>query len=936
MNRLESPFGRKLLLAGLAPLLALSCILLAIDVITLHYSQRTTHQNTFELAQRLLTQAEPLAGSPIDEKKFSLIADILLSDAQILGLSLVDQQNNIIYQAGVAAPPQPKHTSAEIAAHPSPASGNWVIKIPESNKTWTLVLDDERFQLALYQNALIHLVILGTALAILLLLYARFKSKFFGPIRSLTHYLLSLKLTPHNSVPDPSELTYLHDCALLINEVIEGLSRSHDELRKSYEAALSDFKESLESVEIQNIEMDLARKSAIQAERVKSEFLIHASSDLLEPLRQCISVIQQLARSSTDSEQSDYIHNLETSLRGIVGLAQDIVDFSRLENGKLQLEVKNVQIRQVAHDALTLYAPMASTNNSRILSIVQTDVLDILLGDPRRLQQVLGNLINKVLTHGKRGNIAIKAGVHKADAGIQVIKFSVVDCNGGFDGQFVAQFKNILEGKKSEPSHAQGTSLGLSIARNLVDKMGGEMGIDLESTDQPCIWFTARLQIPENRLQKTSQVTPLKGCGVLVIDEQPASRLEMTTLLHSLGAHFLEVTLMDDLSAHMSRWMEFKPQIAIVDILDKTNQFDKITTLQTIATCNERLGIACVVVASATLVGSLQKELDPINACVISRPLLPGKLHQAITHLLSITPILNAVNSTPKIIPKIAAQNCHRILVVDDTPSNSKLIAEFLKPCPIDVITCESGAKALALCREKRFDLILMDIQMPDADGFSVTAKIRELELGEKRTPIVALTGQSSADNKIKYIVGGMDDYLAKPVSYDELIQIIGKWLGKSCITITSPAKSAAQTHEVVKTEPGSVQIAAVKTESGPSLQQVVVVQECLRLAKDNPVLARDMLQMLIDSLIQDPIDLTYLVGTHNWPELQQFAHKLYGAACYSGVPALKDAAQELDRDLQKGELVQLETKVAAVQREIQRLISWADDYDLDALFELA
>lgn len=926
MNRFEMPFGRKLLLASLIPLLVLSFALLTADFIALRNAQNALHKNTFDLANRLLSHIEPLTEQPIDQKKFMLIADILLSDTHIVGLSLSNDKNAVIFQAGI-----PVHTGSLVDSeqqnlHPQPQNdGNWITTIPNANQTWTLVLDDESNQLELYQNLLTHLIIFGISISILILSYLRIKKNFFGPIYTLSHYLLSLKLSPHHAIPSQTELSYLFNCAQQINELIESLNQSQLEMRNTFEAAINDFKESLESVEIQNIEMDLARKSAIQAERVKSEFLIHASSDLLEPLRQCLRAIQQLSRIPVEPEQADYTQNIETTLRGIIGLAQDIADFSRLENGKFQLEVKSVQIRQIAHDALTLYAPMAAASNSRILSIIQPEVSDILLGDPRRLQQVLGNLVNRVLNHGMHGNIAIKVSVMRSESSAQILKFSVIDCNGGFDDDFILQFKRLINGKNVESPSNKGSALGLSITRNLVEKMGGELGIELEPADQPCIWFTARFQIPENRLHTTPAIIPLKGCSILVIDEQPASRLEMTTLLHSLGAQYLEVTRMDDLGPHLPRWADFKPQIAIVDILNHANEFDKQKTLDTIALCNEKLGISCVVVASGPTASNLQKDLDPINARVINRPLLPGKLHQVLAHQLTITPILSAINSTPKIIPQIASKHNHRILVVDDTPSNTKLVAEFLKQLPIDVVTCANGADALSHCREKRFDLIFMDIQMPDADGFAVTAKIRELELGETRTPIVALTAQSAGENKTKYIVGGMDDYLSKPVNYEDLIQLIGKWIGKKFIPVeTQPAKS---TQAATQTS---------NEETEPAQQPVVILQECLKLAKDNPLLARDMLQMLIDDLAQNPADLSHLFTTHNWPQLQDYAHKLYGGACYCGVPALKQAAQMLDRSLQQGKLDNLETQINTLQFEIQRLVTWSNEYDLNALFELA
>ncbi|MEY4590632.1 MAG: hypothetical protein RL497_2708, partial [Pseudomonadota bacterium] len=447
MNRFETDLGRKLLRASLLPLIVLACILLAVDIIALHHSQRSAYQNSFELAQRLLTKIEALTERPVDTQQFTLLANILLSDTHIVGVSLINDKNHVIHQAGIPAQLHASFTDAKNISTAFQNDGNTIIKIPNTSQTWVLALDDERIEIALYQNLLIHLALFGTIFLFFIFIYSRTKTKFFGPIRALTHYLLSLKLTPHHAIPSQTELTYLHNCALLINELIDGLNRSQDDMRLSYEAALNDFKESLESVEVQNVEMNLARKSAVQAERVKSEFLIHASSDLLDPLRQCLSAIGQLALTRMDAEQADYMHNLEITLRGVIGLAQDIVDFSRLENGKFQLEVKNIQIRQVIHDALTFYAPLAAAKNSRVLSIIQPDVCEVLLGDPRRLQQVLGNLINKVLNYGEQGDLALNVSVLHSEPSSQLIKFRVIDSNGGFKADFIQQFKWLLENK---------------------------------------------------------------------------------------------------------------------------------------------------------------------------------------------------------------------------------------------------------------------------------------------------------------------------------------------------------------------------------------------------------------------------------------------------------------------------------------------------------
>jgi two-component system, NarL family, sensor histidine kinase BarA len=261
------------------------------------------------------------------------------------------------------------------------------------------------------------------------------------------------------------------------------------------------------------------------------------------------------------------------------------------------------------------------------------------------------------------------------------------------------------------------------------------------------------------------------------------------------------------------------------------------------------------------------------------------------------------------------------IMTVDDNPANLQLIGELLKDLRCRVTRANSGSEALSLCEQQKFDLIFMDIQMPIMDGLETTRRLRALEKTARRTPIIALTADTVSERKAELLLAGLDDYLSKPISEAQLVHVIRRWIHRdTASTIHSIVSTAANTSLPLKT----------------SLTNAPVnIQLSLQLSNSKPVLARDMLRMLLDQLPEDQRKIEQLFQDRAFADLEAVVHKLNGGASYCGVPHLKSTAASLEKLLQSHSYDNLDSAVAELLSIIEQLLDWESKHDLDVLFGL-
>lgn len=806
-----------------------------------------------------------------------------------------------------------------------------IIAIPVdlANASYWLVvsLTTERLQLNLSRGylwiAIFSLIAFGVTMAAGYRLY----HSIIDPMSDIISDL-RLALTSNEyrelSIEKESPYTELIETA---NELLTRQQSTQDEMQTYVEQSTRELRETLETVEIQNIELDIARKNALQASRAKSEFLANTSHELRTPLNGITGFTSLLLKTGLTNEQKDYLSTIEQSAQGLLTVINDILDFSKLETGQLTLEYKPIFVRELIEDVFAIYAPQAHEKNIRLLTLVNHNVPRNLLGDPQRLKQVITNLISNAIKFSARGNIVVRCNaIGEMDNQVEV-KFAISDNGIGLtEEQQEGLFTAFTRVDSSDSRVQGGTGLGLAIAKGLVDRMHGEIGVESESRVGSTFWFTVRLGVDRQRISQSPLTNSLYGVLAFVYDANTVGRQEITHLLTSWGLSFLEedtfTRICDTLKQHRDQTVD----LILLDAYTDPNNFDKDLLIKGIRKVNATYSAPIILLAPPAIQRVVQDEIIGLNTIILSRPIAYNQLHQSICNLLSIAEPLKAYEGSSSTVSHHQPHRNINILVVDDNPANRKLVCEFLRPLGPNVTSVESGLEALDAVSRQRFDLILMDVQMPGMDGMETTKAIRAQE-GAERTPVVALTAHAVNEKKMKLLLAGMDDFLSKPVSEEDLINTITRWvtkIGNRDLSETQPAEgSPAITHENMPE--------TAATDKAPLL--TFSWSESMSLAKNKPDLATDMLKMLIHTLDETSASLVSSLEQDDMDTLFEVNHKFHGGCCYCGVPAVRNASKQLEQALVKNSYSDARTLVDNVLKEIHSLKLWSEEHDLDVLF---
>ncbi|MGL4206886.1 MAG: two-component sensor histidine kinase BarA [Aeromonadaceae bacterium] len=658
-----------------------------------------------------------------------------------------------------------------------------------------------------------------------------------------------------------------------INAMAKAIAEYHNEMQMNIDQATSDLRETLEQIEIQNVELDMAKKRAQEAARVKSEFLANMSHELRTPLNGVIGFAKQLFKTPLNSNQSDYLSTIEKSAKSLLNIINDILDFSKLEAGKLALEQIPFSLRDVINETMTLLAPSAHDKGLELSLRVERQVPDLISGDPLRLQQVLTNLAGNAIKFTERGNVDVNVTLEKLLENQQVqLRITIRDTGIGMSQQQQHQlFQPFNQGDSSISRRYGGTGLGLVITQKLVQQMGGtiEVNSNLEQGSEFAI--TLNLRLAAQPQEESAQFRPLIGEAILLVEPDLWAR---TACQAQLLEWQMQVSAVASLAEAQKLGQQHFPTLLLglssapdipllqQQLAQQKNQFDRL--ILSVNSHDPRL----------------QESLRSLGAShCLSKPVPPGKLLSA---------LLASQNDEPN-LPSLPSPRVRRplnVLAVDDNPANLKLIAAMLEDLVAEVHSCQNGRQAVELAQRMEFDIIFMDIQMPLLDGISATQAIRK-EGCNQQTPIIAVTAHAIPGERERLMAQGMDEYLAKPIDENQLEQLLQSF--------TLHARDPA---------------------SSPLLDQELA----LRQAAGKAGLAQEMLTMLLAQL----------------PELQQLLrnfdttpadlllaalHKFAGGAAYCGLPRLQKHCHELESALRRGDTPSdLEPELLELQDLLERL----------------
>ena len=662
--------------------------------------------------------------------------------------------------------------------------------------------------------------------------------------------------------------TYCFPFAIFIEASLFSLAiidKSRHRLKQEVEQTTVDLRNNIKLVEEQNVRLDIARKNAIEASNVKSQFLANMSHEIRTPLNAILGFSRELHSDSLPPEKQEQISIINAAADNLLSIVNDVLDFSKIEAGKLKINNHPFSPNEMLEDMVSVMAKSAHLKKLEFVYNLEP-LPEKLIGDSYRIKQVLNNLLGNALKFTDHGFVSLSASGEEQEHGMYEIVLQIEDSGIGISHEDQRKlFAAFSQVEDTFSRSYQGTGLGLVICQELVKLMHGELTLQSIPDSGSIFTVAIRLNLLNTHLSLSPDSEWLNK-NIIYFDPFPQSRHCGVKILTYLGANVSGVE-------SLAYLREFKQHYDVVFVCVPNN---KENIFPCILEASRHLDVDNVVLLhSNNELLSNRSDLSQYFSHQMHLPLTLGKLNS----------LLRAPEESPidKLQQRLASLPSAKILAVDDMEINLRLLTTWLKNTNLQLTLALSGSDAVSLCKDNEFDLILMDVQMPQMDGLEATKQIRQTDLN-LGTPIIAVTAHAFKEEQDKLLASGMDDYLPKPINLSDLIDLIKRW----CL-IAEPTNNAQLSFDW-------------------SL--------ALKRAHQNEGAAKDILQQFVQQLPQWVESIEQANQHEDYVEMQAKVHQLHGACCYTGVPAMLTLCSDMESALKLKQIELAKLRVSRLKSE--------------------
>jgi two-component system, sensor histidine kinase and response regulator len=629
-----------------------------------------------------------------------------------------------------------------------------------------------------------------------------------------------------------------------------------------------------------------ARDEAVTASKVKSEFLATMSHEIRTPMNAVIGLTELLLETGLDSDQRELATGVSVSAENLLRIINDILDFSKIEAGKIEVEEVELNIPGIADDVGRIVAESAHSKGLELLVDVHPDVPLSLLGDPVRVQQVLLNLASNAVKFTADGEVVIRVTLAGQKGDRAALRFEVIDMGIGIaPADQLRLFSAFAQADSSTTRKFGGTGLGLAICRQLVDLMGGTLGVISSPGEGSTFWFELSLRLAEAiESSAPTELRTLVGRRALVVDDNATNRMILRQQLLSWGVETVEaVDAFDGLAAAVLAAQEGQPfDLGVLDLnMPGMDGLELASALK--ADPSTAPMVLFLLSSSGQRLSAAESHVRGL-AGNLTKPVRQSELFDClITGLNDDSPL-----SEPHKAETAAPENSEvkgMILLVEDNKMNQLVASKMLAKLGFSFDIANHGGEAVAALAANSYDAVLMDCQMPEMDGYEATAEIRRIEGGDRHTPIIAMTAAAMAGDRERCLAAGMDDYISKPVRPEAIDAVLARWIRPAPLS-TDAAPSAGTLHA----EPEVIDRSQLEVLRSLDDGEGAVLAEIIEEYLTQTAAGRD--------------ELVRVLAEGDPGGLERAAHALKGASANVGAARLADLCAQMEA---RGRFAQLD-----------------------------